>query len=80
MSKGSKPRPTDADKFADNHDAIFGKKKKASKKVKKEPVAEEELVPQWVRDAWARQAVLDVKRKAEANQPSKLMQGLNSVR
>ena len=65
MSKGSKPRPTDLEKFANNHDSIFGKKtKKATKKVKEDPTPEDP-VPQWVKDCWKRDEALKAERKAE---------------
>ena len=35
MSKGSTQRPTNLDKFGANYDAIFGKKTKPQKEVKK---------------------------------------------
>ena len=35
MGKGSKQRPTDLQKFEDNYDKIFGKKKKKDDKIRK---------------------------------------------
>ncbi len=35
MGKGSKQRPTDLQKFKDNYDKIFGKKKKKDDKIRK---------------------------------------------
>jgi hypothetical protein len=35
MSKGSKQRPTDQDKYSEGWDRIFGKKSKKEKKEKK---------------------------------------------
>ena len=36
MTKGSTPRPHDADKFEKNFEKIFGKKREAKKSKKKE--------------------------------------------
>ena len=62
MSKGSKPRPTDKDKFSSNYDTIFGKAKK--KRIPKESNDDESDLPwAWAKDVLKRQEELQRKKK-----------------
>tara|TARA_R110002126_G_scaffold105861_2_gene240396 strand:+ start:3459 stop:3686 length:228 start_codon:yes stop_codon:yes gene_type:complete len=75
MSKGSKPRPTDSDKFGDNHDNIFNKGKKKVKNWDKTKgyttsgiVGEDEepILPwAWAKDALLRQEEMQRKKKKQ---------------
>ena len=61
MSKGSKPRPTDKDKFSSNYDKIFGKAKK--RPIIRESDDDDTEHPWgWVKDVLIRQDELKKKK------------------
>lgn len=65
MSKGSKPRPADPDKFGDNFDKIFSKGKRKRPKIEEdyEDEDEQDLPWSWAKEVLIRQEEMQRKKK-----------------